>query len=349
VDRTHLQQPGSGSPAAEPPADVLDVVNNCPLPSLLLAVPSERILAASPVAVRLLAVDDAELVGRSLEDFTIDEPTGALDLLREGRLDGYEARRVATRDGQPMPMAVWIRAVDTAVERRFVLALLLPEPGVLGEALQRPAGVTSEAVVGSTDAHVIVDRISADVEPLLGRRPLEVIGQSLLRLVHPADVAGLLRALAHSADTGLGTSLAVNVVSSGGQPRRCQLVVLPMLPDLSFAFAFLDEDFSADALLSAMGMRQALWQLDTSLRSASASRLAGSRNVPGLSQLSGRELDIVMRLMNGDRAPAIARSLFLSPSTVRNHLTRIFRKLDVQSQQELIHLLRGSDDPPNAT
>jgi DNA-binding CsgD family transcriptional regulator len=32
--------------------------------------------------------------------------------------------------------------------------------------------------------------------------------------------------------------------------------------------------------------------------------------------------------------------MFLSPSTVRNHLSSVFRKLGVGSQQELISLLR---------
>jgi DNA-binding CsgD family transcriptional regulator len=61
--------------------------------------------------------------------------------------------------------------------------------------------------------------------------------------------------------------------------------------------------------------------------------------VPDLSGLSARERSIVSRLMAGDRAPAIAEALQLSQSTVRNHLSAVFRKLGVRSQQELIDLL----------
>jgi DNA-binding NarL/FixJ family response regulator len=61
----------------------------------------------------------------------------------------------------------------------------------------------------------------------------------------------------------------------------------------------------------------------------------------GLSRLTTRELDIVSRLVSGDRVPSIAKALFLSPSTVRNHLHSIYRKLDIHSQQELIHAFRG--------
>ncbi|MDQ2958326.1 MAG: PAS domain S-box protein [Actinomycetota bacterium] len=63
-------------------------------------------------------------------------------------------------------------------------------------------------------------------------------------------------------------------------------------------------------------------------------------SVPGLDRLSRRELEVVRMLLLGDRVPVIARHLFVSQSTVRNHLSSVFRKLRVRSQQELIVLLR---------
>ncbi|HJQ02144.1 MAG TPA: PAS domain S-box protein [Jatrophihabitans sp.] len=62
--------------------------------------------------------------------------------------------------------------------------------------------------------------------------------------------------------------------------------------------------------------------------------------LPGLSRLSGREYEVVRMLLLGDRVPVIARNLYVSQSTVRNHLSSVFRKLRVRSQQELIVLLR---------
>jgi DNA-binding CsgD family transcriptional regulator len=59
-----------------------------------------------------------------------------------------------------------------------------------------------------------------------------------------------------------------------------------------------------------------------------------------LSRLSPREVEIVLRLLAGDRVPLIAASLYLAPSTVRNHLSAVFRKFGVNSQQQLIVLLR---------
>jgi len=62
--------------------------------------------------------------------------------------------------------------------------------------------------------------------------------------------------------------------------------------------------------------------------------------VPGLDRLSSRELQVVRLLLKGDRVPAIAKQLFVSQSTVRNHLSSVFRKLRVRSQQDLVILLR---------
>ncbi|HEX8080507.1 MAG TPA: LuxR C-terminal-related transcriptional regulator [Jatrophihabitans sp.] len=51
--------------------------------------------------------------------------------------------------------------------------------------------------------------------------------------------------------------------------------------------------------------------------------------------LSDREAQVVRLLLTGHRVPDIARQLFLSQSTVRNHLSMAFRKLRVDSQQGL--------------
>lgn len=52
--------------------------------------------------------------------------------------------------------------------------------------------------------------------------------------------------------------------------------------------------------------------------------------------LSKREQEVVAALKNGGRVPTIAKKLSVSPTTVRNHLQRIFWKLGVHSQAELI-------------
>jgi DNA-binding NarL/FixJ family response regulator len=71
----------------------------------------------------------------------------------------------------------------------------------------------------------------------------------------------------------------------------------------------------------------------------SASRPAGLPDFPELATLSARERQVLEQLLGHKRAPAIAKALFISQHTVRNHLKNIFAKLNVGSQQELLDRL----------
>jgi len=57
-------------------------------------------------------------------------------------------------------------------------------------------------------------------------------------------------------------------------------------------------------------------------------------------RLSNREKEILCLIVDGQRLGQIAKALFISEHTARNHLKVIFRKLDVHSQSELMRLGR---------
>ncbi|MEO1086791.1 MAG: LuxR C-terminal-related transcriptional regulator, partial [Acidobacteriota bacterium] len=58
---------------------------------------------------------------------------------------------------------------------------------------------------------------------------------------------------------------------------------------------------------------------------------------PGaVERLSGREKQVFDLLVRGLRYREIADSLFISLDTVRSHIRRIYRKLDVSSRAELM-------------
>jgi len=59
-----------------------------------------------------------------------------------------------------------------------------------------------------------------------------------------------------------------------------------------------------------------------------------------LEALSPREEEVLRHLLEGYRVGTIARKLFISPHTVRNHLKKIFAKLEVRSQTELMEKLK---------
>ncbi|MBW2273137.1 MAG: PAS and helix-turn-helix domain-containing protein [Deltaproteobacteria bacterium] len=75
---------------------------------------------------------------------------------------------------------------------------------------------------------------------------------------------------------------------------------------------------------------------------------AGAIEHPELGSLSKREKEVLLPLISGDRVPAIAEQLHISPHTVRNHLKSIYRKLGVESQSELIQRVRALSEESKA-
>lgn len=61
---------------------------------------------------------------------------------------------------------------------------------------------------------------------------------------------------------------------------------------------------------------------------------------PHIAELSNRQREILIRLLNAQRVSVIAAELYVSPSTVRNHLMTIFSKFGVHSQAELVAVFR---------
>jgi DNA-binding NarL/FixJ family response regulator len=57
---------------------------------------------------------------------------------------------------------------------------------------------------------------------------------------------------------------------------------------------------------------------------------------PSLAGLSERQTEILRRVVRGERVPDIALELVVSESTVRNHLSGIYRKFGVHSQAALM-------------
>ncbi len=73
-----------------------------------------------------------------------------------------------------------------------------------------------------------------------------------------------------------------------------------------------------------------------------ASAMAGNRvDEPGSQSLSSREMEILLYVTRGYSNKEIARSLTISNQTVKNHMTSILRKLDVQDRtQAAMYALR---------
>jgi len=90
----------------------------------------------------------------------------------------------------------------------------------------------------------------------------------------------------------------------------------------------------------ALRSREALEEWERFIDEAS-SRLSALRSrqpdhVKMLGELSEREREVCQLLLRGHSSSQIGAELHISPHTVRNHMKAIFRKLEVNSQLELI-------------
>ncbi len=108
------------------------------------------------------------------------------------------------------------------------------------------------------------------------------------------------------------------------------------------------------------GWRFAVWLLNPELAQPAARTVGGPGAYAGASAapdaflgwgplsavetLTRREKDVLQLLLDGRRVSSIARTLYLSPQTIRNHLKAIFRKLGAHSQAELLDSLRAAQE-----
>jgi DNA-binding NarL/FixJ family response regulator len=192
-----------------------------------------------------------------------------------------------------------------------------------------------------------VAHLSTD-EQLLGNYRAELIDKWIIDLIHLDDVAALLWAFAvATADTH--AAVHIRFRHRDETWRTVRVVVTSQHVDGSTRFVLTLTPTREQRLPSS---RTRVSELAKSLRriaaevEASGAVSLGSSvavlDLPAIDELSVREWEVVSRLVRGERVPGIAREMYLSQSTIRNHLSAVFRKVGVHSQQELLTLLRGA-------
>jgi PAS domain S-box-containing protein len=333
-----------------------------PLALALFELPSSRFIEVSPRAAELLGTTREAAIG--LDYLAIVEPRRAaqqvLQLVISGALDSAQARRRLRRvDGSMVEVSVSGRAIRSSVGADLVLWLAAdvragePHPAVSAELLVdlrddvpfSPDVV--HPVVGMLDHRWRVAQMGTNVEELLGHRPADLLGSSLIDLTHPADAASLLLAFARATSDGNG-GVRVRMSHRDRTWQTVTALVTLRDRDASSRFGFVlapDDDPSAAAALARVAeLEQHLQRIAVEVQAAGVlpglGPTADASQVPALSDLSARQLEVVSRLARGERVSRIAHELYLSQSTVRNHLSAIFHKVGVHSQRELLDLLR---------
>jgi len=326
-------------------------------PLAAVELPSGRFLAVNPLLAKVLdSTVDALTGSSSLEQLSPAERHSAelgFRALADGHLTGYQAIRTRASSGNPgQVFSVWVNAVDVA-GTRIGLASVAPAADLGSEFLPpSPLPVArqlGDVVLGTVDGAWRIDRISQDVTALLGITPEQCVGVPILGAIHPSDAPGFLAAVEHARRGERAVTLTVRL--SGSAPRWCEVstvfaVISPEIPP-PMAFALIRggsgtgsaADASREARLEAHMLRIAdeLHAAGLLPRLGQLPALSGN---PRLGLLTSREWAVLTRLLDGQRAAAIAEDLFVSQSTVRNHLSSIYAKLRVNGQVDLIRTLR---------
>jgi two-component system response regulator DesR len=98
-----------------------------------------------------------------------------------------------------------------------------------------------------------------------------------------------------------------------------------------------DDDYVSkiDAIIRDLNNGQIYLSPQAYVALAEATRAEG-----GDQTLTERELEILRLAQQGLPNPQIAQALHIAPGTVRNHLSAIYRKLDVHSRHEALQVVK---------
>jgi DNA-binding CsgD family transcriptional regulator len=352
--------------ALEPtaPDTITALVESSDVPLAALDLPSGRFLAVNAAMTTALGSAVGALTGSSSLDWLSPDDRHAARLgfqaLADGDLTGYQAiRRLANPEDPDQLFSVWVSSVELAGTRVGLASAIPSAPHDNQFRALPPVSSVPEpgsVVLGTVDSYWRIDRVSHDVMPLLGLTPEQCTGQPVLGVVHPTDMPAFLAAVEHARRGGRAVRLSLRLNAGSHDWTEVTVVLATIAPGdpPPLAFALIRDDGAA---APSDGSRE--MQLEAHmLRIADELHAAGLihrlqqlpvlADAPRLGKLTSREWAVLTRLLDGQRASAIAADLYVSQSTVRNHLSSIYAKLGVHSQVDLIRLMRRETKHPAA-
>jgi DNA-binding CsgD family transcriptional regulator/PAS domain-containing protein len=337
---------------------VESLVRDCAAPLAAVELPSGRFLAVNPPLAKVLgAAPDALNGSASLDQLSPAERHSAelgFQALADGHLTGYQAIFTrASAGNQDQSFSVWVNAVEVGGTRVGLVSVTPASGSADSEFRSLPqlpeARELGDVVLGTVDGAWRIDRISHDVTALLGITPEECAGVPVLGAIHPSDAPAFLAAVEHARRGERTVALPLRLSAREPQWREVSAVFAVVSPEVppQMAFALIRggsgpgsaADAGREARLEAHLLRIAD-ELHAAGLLPGLGQLPAISSNPRLSLLTSREWAVLSRLLDGQRAAAIAEDLVVSQSTVRNHLSAIYAKLRVDGQVDLIRTLR---------
>jgi DNA-binding CsgD family transcriptional regulator len=328
--------------------DVWDVVGGLDIPLFLVELKGFTVTQATPTFFEDTGLSPAAVLNHPVYEIVSPEDQVssqlALRALAEGLIDFYAShRRLIRPDGRAVTAKFWNRAIQFG-DSLYSLAQLSISSEARDSPLVEYLGYSPPKVaVGTTDAEGVITAISNNVVDVVGRSAETLIGQPLLS---NDEHKRLIKQINELKDAGtLTMSLPVHLtdLSPRGQSVRC--IVTCLAESTSRCFLLLSEPDPATAAKfdRAAQLEHRLWRIASEVQASGIFDSLGAfpdpERFPQMNSLSTRQWEVLSRLLRGERVPGIAQALFVSPSTIRNNLSDIFRLFNVHSQSELLTLL----------
>ena len=343
---SHLESRGDSQPLD---ADLQRAWSSVRLAALLVDLESLKVRAITPGALSVLGRPAAEsVVGTPAVDLVDpterDEAAAALESMQSGTIDFYRAHRRIPGSASTWMTWAWSRVIELGGRRFAFVTYLQPDAQHQG-----PAGAVKEFLehivsVGIASAEFDVRYASVEPDNPLGIRAEDLVGTRLTGTALSPDIQ---RVATHRAPSyeGVSFALPVEVASQPGPVVTLTCVVTSLVgsPDRLFLLSLPSSPPRVSEL------ERHLWRIAAEVEASGILLHLGSIPARALSRrseaaaLTPRQWDILRRIVGGERVPTIAKELFLSQSTVRNHLSAIFDRFGVHSQAELLALLSKTD------
>ena len=350
------------------------------LPIVLIDLDDFTVRSASGAALRRLGLSGKGVVGRPITEIVrvSDREAArlALEALRNGIIDFYRAQRsLVDSDSEGRAFTAWARTVEFGEDRFALVEMAFDDDAERGyedgDAIEVRDEVATERrseyrsgmrqsplasilgrdppamAIGVADRSWVITCISRDIVKLLGVPADAVIGTKLLSAVDQQDVQRLLDA-ARLMTEEYSVARSVRMRGRNGEVRRlcCVLTALDTPGDHCFILLPYLSISDSGASDRADALEQHLFRIAAELDASGVLERIGEiprqSQFPELSELSARQWEVLRRLMRGQRVPTIAAEMYLSQSTVRNHLSAIFERFGVHSQAELLARLSHS-------
>jgi DNA-binding CsgD family transcriptional regulator/PAS domain-containing protein len=341
-----------GPRGSEADLDVQQAVAQLELPLWLVELDAFTIVALSGTALRSLNQAPSEVIGAPILELLRADERGrakaALEAIRDGVIDFYGAR-AHVMDASVGLVEEWVRSVRLG-GRHMAFVETIPANVSRVRPLAEYLGTEPRSLaIGVTDDAFVIESVSEDVVDLVGIAPHELVGHSLVQGGQRYEVSRLFEA-SRLTRTGGSVAIAARFTDASGAQKdlSCILICLGG-EEHRYGFILVPIRALADgaAAKRAALLEQHLWKIAAEVEASGILQnlvdLPNPAILKEIGTLTTRQWDVLSRLMRGERVPMIARELFVSQSTVRNHLNAIFQEFGVHSQGELLDLLKTKD------